>query len=46
MDQILDSASRAGLRVIVAIVDNWQELDGVPSYLNVSVSVPPLPTKA
>jgi hypothetical protein len=37
VDQILDSASRAGLRVIIAIIDNWQELDGVPSYLNVSL---------
>ena len=36
VDAILDSASRAGLRVIVAMIDNWQELDGVPSYLNVS----------
>ena len=35
MDTILDAASRASLRVIVALVDNWQELDGVPSYLNV-----------
>ena len=35
VDTILDAASRAGLRVIVALVDNWQELDGVPSYLNV-----------
>ena len=35
VDTILNAASHAGLRVIIALVDNWQELDGVPSYLNV-----------
>ena len=35
IDKILANASVAGLKVIVVPINNWQEVDGVPIYLQV-----------
>ena len=35
IDTILANAALAGLKVIVVPINNWQEVDGVPSYLQV-----------
>ena len=36
IDYIFDQAAQHQLKVIVALVNNWELVDGVPSYLTVS----------
>ncbi len=35
IDKILANAAVAGLKIIVVPINNWQEVDGVPTYLEV-----------
>ncbi len=35
IDKILANAAVAGLKIIVVPINNWQEVDGVPTYLQV-----------
>ena len=37
IDQILANAALSGLKVIVVPINNWQEVDGVPTYLQVPI---------
>ena len=38
IDKILANAAVAGLKIIVVPINNWQEVDGVPTYLQVHIS--------
>ena len=35
IDRILANAALAGLKIIVVPINNWEEIDGVPIYLQV-----------
>ena len=35
IDRILANAALAGLKTIVVPINNWEEIDGVPVYLEV-----------
>ncbi len=35
IDRILANAAQAGLKVIMVPINNWEEIDGVPIYLEV-----------
>ena len=41
IDKILANAAAAGLKVIVVPINNWQEVDGVPTYLQVPTCTSP-----
>ena len=38
IDRILANAALAGLKMIVVPINNWEEVDGVPVYLEVPSS--------